>query len=324
MLSRVADAIYWMTRYLERAENISRFIDVNWRLQLDLASDSSNQWKPLISVTGDKELFHSFYQTPDQESVIFFLTFDHAYPNSILACVRNARENARTVREHISSELWEQLNIFYHDVETAARKPKPVLENPSSFCDRVKTGVTLLGGLIYNTMSHGEAFHFSRVGKFLERADKTSRILDVKYFILLPDLNYVGTAYDDIQWAALLRSVSAFQEYRRKFGRVTPAAVVEFLLMDPVFPRSALYCLLRTQDSLRFISSGSKGFFANPAEQQLGRLCADLMYSDMEEIVTSGLHEFLDRLQQRMNLVDSAIASTFFSPPAPIDAAQQQ
>jgi len=313
MLSRVADAIYWMSRYLERAENIARFIEVNWHMSLDHRPNKEfYQWEPLIKVTGDEELFTKYYSSPIKQNVISFLTLDTNYPHSIISCLRVARENARTVRDIISDEMWEQINIFYHLVEDLRRHHHDIYNNPYDFCRDVKSRGMLLGGIANDTMDHNEAWHFFRLGRLLERSDKTSRILDVKYFILLPDLNYIGTAYDDIQWAALLRTTDALNAYRQRFGPITPKKVVKLLMLERAFPRSIMYCLLKGQQSLHSISGSPIGTYHNKAERELGQLTARLAYTDIEQIFKQGLHEFTDNLQTDMNLVDISIAETFF------------
>src|SRR5260221_13799655 len=203
MLARVADSIYWMSRYVERAENVARFIEVNLNLMLDLPVGCAQQWQPLVENTGDATEFARRCGRATQRNVIQFLTFDHENPNSIRSCVRGARENARSVREIISSEMWEQLNQFYLMVNSAATRPGG-LADPHEFFTAVKMASHLFVGVSAATMTHGESWHFSRLGRLLERADKTSRILDVKYFILLPTVADVGTAFDDLQWAAVL------------------------------------------------------------------------------------------------------------------------
>ena len=214
MLSRVAEAIYWMSRYLERAENIARFLDVNWHLTLDTPGATFEQWLPLVRATGDYEHYREGGGTPDREEVIRFLAFDQDYPNSIVSCLSRARDNARTIRDMIPSEMWEQINIFYHQVREAARNEATVLKNPYSFCDEVKRRDLTVSGIAGDAMSHDEAWDFFRLGRLLERADKTSRIVDVKYFILLPHLADVGSNLDYVQWAALLKAITALEAYR--------------------------------------------------------------------------------------------------------------
>lgn len=311
MLSRVADAITWMARYLERAENIARFIEVNWHLTLDLPDFALQQWEPLVSVTGDRAVFQERYKKADQASVIRFLTVDSEYPNSIVSCLRAARFNAGSVREIIPSEMWEQVNIFYHLIEDAVKNPEPLLENPYELCQHIKMRSMLLGGIANDAMTHGEGWHFFNMGRMLERADKTSRILDVKYFIILPHEGSVGTATDDIQWAALLRTTSALQAYRQSYGRILPAHVAELLLLSRTFPRSVLHCLTRAQSSLHEITGTPLGYFQSRAEQLLGNLCAELSYKKIDEIFGFGLHEFIDHLQTEMNGIDRALWENF-------------
>jgi uncharacterized alpha-E superfamily protein len=312
MLSRVADSIYWMSRYAERAENVARFIDVNLKLMLDTPSGEDQQWEPLVNTTGDLEAFHTRFEKATQENVIHFLTFDGENPNSILSCVRSARENARTIREIISSEMWLQLNQFYWTV-TAAAENLTAQSNPQEFFGEVKKANNLFTGLATATMTHGEPWHFFQMGQMLERADKTSRILDVKYFLLLRSAQDVGTPFDDIQWAAVLRSASAFEMYRKQHGRLSPKGVVEFLLLDREFPRSVLFCMMAASDSFHAISGTPPGMFRHPPEKLLGQLCSDLSFTSVEEIITSGLHEYLDNLQTRMNQVGAGIFETFFA-----------
>ena len=324
MLSRVADAIYWMSRYLERAENIARFIDVNWHLTLDAPGARTEQWTPLVRAMGDWDLFLEKGVSQDRDGVIRFLAFDPASPNSIVSCLSHARDNARTIREIIPTEMWEQINVFYHVARSAARDSRAILANPYQFCDEVKRRDLTISGIAGDAMSHDEAWDFLRLGKLLERADKTSRILDVKYFILLPHPTDVGSNLDYVQWAALLKAISALEAYRRRHGRIQPDRIAEFLLLDHDFPRSVLACLLRAQQCLHAITGTQIGYFNNPAEKRLGHLCGDLAYKVVDEIFASGLHEFTDDLQTRMNLVDEACYATFFATFPAIDAAGQQ
>ena len=311
MLSRVAESIFWMSRYVERAENVARFIDVNLHLSLDVGPDLERQWDPLIFTTGDQESFHKRFGQATQENVLQFLTFDGENPNSVLSCLRTARENARTVREMLSSQMWEELNKFFLMVRCAT--PDKVLASPFDFFGQIKQAGYLLEGVAESTMSRGEAWHFRRLGRFVERADKTSRILDVKYYWLLPNSSEVGTPLDTIQWAALLKSANALEMYRKHHGRITPAQVAEFLILDRHFPRAMHFCLMAAEQSLLAITGGTPGTFHNTAEQRLGRLRAELDYTHLDEIIAEGLHEFIDRFQTSLNGVGEAICETFFA-----------
>jgi len=302
-----------MSRYVERAENVARFIDVNLQLMLDSSSNElEQQWKQLVSTTGDHEHFEKRYVQATQPNVIRFLAFDAENPNSIVSCLRAARENARTVREIISSEMWLQLNKFFL-MATSASHDGAYLDSQLEFFAEVKNASHLFTGITDATMTHGEAWHFCRMGRMLERADKTSRILDVKYYIILRSTQDVGTPFDDIQWAAVLRSASAFEMYRKRFGRISPNGVVEFLLLDRDFPRAIHFCLLCARDSLHAISGTPLGTFRYAPEKLLGQLCSDLSYAGVEEIISFGLHEYVDELQSKMNQAGSGIHETFFA-----------
>lgn len=316
MLSRVADSIYWMSRYVERAENVARFIDVNLQLMLESTAGDDQQWQPLVNTTGDHESFAKRYREATQPNVMHFLTFDPDNPNSILSCLRAARENARTVREIISSSMWVELNKFYLMVTSAAVNPQ-ALTSPHEFFTEVKNSSHLFNGVTDATMTHGEGWHFLHMGRMLERADKTSRILDVKYFILLRSLEDIGTPFDDVQWAAVLRSASAFEMYRKRHGRISPRGVADFMLLDREFPRAIRFCLLAARDSLYAISGTPVGTFRNSAEKILGQLCSALSYTSVDDIFNHGLHEYLDDLQTRMNQVGTEIFETFLALKSP-------
>jgi uncharacterized alpha-E superfamily protein len=312
MLSRVADSVYWMSRYIERAENVARFVDVNIQLMLDAPEGQDQQWEPLVAITGDHEEFARRYGAATESNVIKFLTFDGENPNSIFSCVRAARENARSVREIISSEMWLQLNRFYLMVNSAAQQ-RGGLDQHEGFYDEVKQASHLFTGVTDATMTQSEAWHFSRLGRMVERADKTSRILDVKYFLLLRSVEEVGTAFDGVQWIAVLRSASAFEMYRKRHGRISPRGIVEFLMLDREFPRATQFCLMAARDSLHAISGTPLGTFRHAPEKLLGQLCSDLSFIGVDEVMQYGLHEYLDELQTKLNQVGQGIVETFFA-----------
>ena len=188
-------------------------------------------------------------------------------------------------------------------------------EQPYEFFNRLKLSGALLEGLAETTMSRGIAWHFRRLARFLERADKTSRILDVKYYLLLPSVADVGTPLDSNQWAALLKSASALEMYRQTHGRITPTQVADFLILDRDFPRAMHFCLIRAEQSLLAITGGTPNTYRNLAEQRLGRLRAELDYANIKEIIGNGLHEFIDGFQTELNDVGAAIHDTFFAVP---------
>jgi uncharacterized alpha-E superfamily protein len=309
LLSRVADSVYWMARYIERAENVARFIGVNLNLQIDLPLAPAHQWQPLIDTSGDAKAFRDRYGSATQTRVIEYLAYDTGNANSITSCLRHARENARSVRETISTEMWAQVNNMYLQIQSQRSLPEP--ERMLDAFREIRLGCHLFQGVTDATMSHGEAWHFLRLGRTLERADKTSRILDVKYFMLLPSSSDVGTPYDDIHWSAVLKSVSGFEMYRKKFGRIAPSDVVDFLVMDGEFPRAVRYCIHSASAALHAITGTPIGAFSCGSEQLMGQLLAELDFTSVENVIRGGLHEYLDRLQLKVNAIDSSLRNDF-------------
>lgn len=301
-----------MSRYIERAENLARFVDVTFNLILDQPDQESSQWEPLVYISGDHDKYEKNYGRPTASNVINFLVFDSEYPGSILSCLRAARENARTVREAISSEAWEQINSFYHLVKDAAKSDGSSQTAPEFF-DAIREQSQLFNGILDATLSHASGWHFANLGRLLERADKTSRLLDVKYFTLLPSAGDVGTTIDDLQWSSVLRSVSGFETYRKQFHTITVHRVVHFLVLDRHFPRAIQFCVNHADDSLHAISGSPQNTFQNSAEQRLGRLRAELSYGDVQSIVDQGLHQFIDNLQVKLNGIAESIQDTFFA-----------
>jgi len=299
-----------MARNIERAENIARFIDVTFNLMLDFPRNSNEQWQPLVSTTGDQEWFAEHYGNATRNNTIHFLAFDQKYESSILTCVSNARENARSIRETISSEMWEQINSLYFSVKEAAANLE-VIDSPRDFLEEVKLASHLFTGITDNTMSHREGWHFARLGRYTERADKTSRILDVKYFLLLPQVEDVGSPLDDLQWSAVLRSVSGFEMYRKRHRGIAPDRVVGFLALDRYFPRSIMHCVNAANDSLHAITGSPTGTLWNSAEKRMGQLRSELAYTTVDDIMAEGLHDFLDSLQLQLNDVGERIYETF-------------
>ncbi|WP_373523902.1 alpha-E domain-containing protein [Aquiflexum sp.] len=312
MLSRVANSIYWLGRYLERAENYARFIDVNFNLMLDLPPDLKEQWEPLVFATGDSKLYTSKHQGFDRKEVIYFLTFDTENPNSIISSVSFARENARVIRENLTKETWEKLNELYHFVLKQAGKKDWNREDPRVFFESVKNQLLLLYGLSESTVARTEGWYFRQLGLYLERADKTSRILDVKYHMLLPSPNMVGTPLDFLHWTALLKSVTAFNTYRRLYGTIEPDKVISLLLLNKYFPRSVFYCLVEAENCLHKISGRSNGGLRNNAENEIGALRSKLEFADVNEIISNGLHEYIDDLQKKINSISNKIDANFF------------
>ncbi|KHE92232.1 MAG: alpha-E domain-containing protein [Candidatus Scalindua rubra] len=314
MLSRVASSIYWINRYIERAENYARFIDVNHRVTMDLPPGLEEQWRPLVETTGGFQQFEEKYGVEySRRNVIKFLVFDTENPNSIISCLSLARENARTVREIISSEMWLQINKSYLNVKQGITESNWSENNLSEMLMSVKMGGHTFEGVMDATYSHGEGWHFGITGRNLERADKTARILDMKYYYLLPKVQDVNTPLDMIQWSALLRSAGAYEMYRKQYGKLEIKKIITFLALDRNFPRSMHYCLIAAERSLHAITGTSIFSFSTAAEKELGKLRSEMDYTDIEDIMNQGLHEYLDNFQIKHNKVSDVIFETFFS-----------
>lgn len=312
MLSRVAESFYWMQRYRERAENVARLLEVNLHLSTDAPSSIGNQWEPMILTTGGHKLFTEKYKTANEKNVIHFLTLDAENPNSILSCLRLARENARSIRETIASEIWDEINTAYLFAQKAALS-KSFPGTPYHFFNRIKRQCQLITGIADTCMSHGEAWYFGRMGNLLERSDMTTRMLDTKYFMLLRSVEDIGTPFDNIQWMALLKSASALDTYRKAWQLVSPPHVVDFLFLDAFFPRSVLYCLKGIEQSLSVISD----YEAEKQPQHPYRVTEELV-TELERmngrgILAQGLHEFIDDLQLKIMKVDQSIYDRYFA-----------
>ena len=321
MLSRVAESVYWMNRQIERAENVARSVETALDLALEGTISHGRLWNALVCAFGDEADFWERHAAADQASVISFLAFDPANANSIASCLHAARENARTVRDMISSPMWEEINKVHLYVQSAAQRHGGWL-HPREFLDELKRSSQLITGVADATMSHGEGWHFGRLGRLVERADKTSRVLDVEHYFqpaAFAAKNGVVAGElpgaDAVQWSAVLESASALEMYRKQYGAVSRRNVAEFLVFDRFFPRAMHFCLIKAEESLLAITGGSKGAYTNPAEQQLGRLRAKLDYGAIDEVLAGagGLHGFIDGFQQRLNLASDAIHDTFFA-----------
>ena len=316
MLSRVANSLYWMARYIERSENIARIVDVNIQLLLDLRNLDEKRlaehWLPLVQSTGDEKQFFELYKKATAQNVTEFLVFQMENSNSIVSSVCQARENARMVRDQITVELWEELNRLYWFVKTTTARTVWE-ESPSEFFQHIKAGSLHIIGLTYATLIHNEGWWFAQAGKFIERADKTSRILDLRYEAL-PEKGLPKTVSqeDALEWAAILRSCSAWDAYKTIHGaEVSPRLVAEFLLLNEDFPRSVRFCVSELNKALRKMSGVAEGKFCNDAEKLAGRLVAELQFSTIDEIFDAGLHDYLDRLQSKLNDIGMALFNAY-------------
>lgn len=302
MLARVAENLYWMARYLERAEDTARLINATTMMLIDMPRGASFGWEALLTVAGLDELFHTHYEEATETAVMSFLIQDERNPSSIFACIRMARENTRSFREVLPRESWEWVNEMYlyakthHTQALDRRKRFDVL---TEIIRRRQAVVGLLSG----TMSRDEAFQFLRLGRNVERADMTSRVLDVSHALNLPR---EGSQYYDLIWMSALQALSAYQMYRRHVSiRAQGSKVLAFLLNDPKFPRSVRHCLNEMRAALDELP-GDKPL------RTLRGIQADLDNADFRALVKSGLHDYCDTLQAGLAELSSDIAGTYF------------
>ena len=299
MLSRAAENLYWMARYMERAENTARVLEVSNRMSVLPTQQGSESlhWRPAVEISPDPADFEGRYREASAANVIAYMALDAENPSSIFSCIRAARENARAERVAITSEMWESLNTTWlemRDLDFAGLQSWGFRQ----FFDWIKERSHLFRGVTVGTMLQDDGFHFLRLGTFVERADNTARILDVKYHVLLPSVSDVGGAVDYYQWGALLRSVSAFTAYRKTFRNViTPSRVAELLILRADMPRSLRFCFDQVNETLEVLAGGK------PLEcgRLAGEMHAALKYGRIDYIMNAGLHEFLEDFIRRNN-----------------------
>lgn len=321
MLSRVADSLYWLSRYIERAENLARLVEVNLQLLLDFSNlddeKIKDHWQPILRALSDEEAFYKLYTKADSLSVTDFVTFSQKNPNSILSCVFAARENARMIRDQISAEMWESMNELYLFLRSTNGK-KVWRSGIHDFFREIRRHMHGFQGLTHATFPREEGYNFLQIGRYLERADKTTRIIDLKYHILLPKASDVGGSLDSAQWLAVLRSCSAVEAYHRVYlESPTPWKVVEFLLLSESFPRSLRFCLKELNQYLHQVSGSAQTQMTNDAERICGRMLTRLRDCVTDDIFKEGLHEYLDRTQSSLNEIGSALYHTYMYIPPP-------
>ena len=311
MLSRVASNLYWMSRYVERAENTARVLDVTWRMSMIVKEPAlqDQEWFAPLNISGTLFPFSGRHNVVCAREVLHFLALDPENPSSIYACARQARENARAVRGSITSEMWEVLNSTWLEMQQMD-EDKVHARGVSSFFDWVKERSHLFRGVTFGTMHRDDAYEFARLGTHMERADSTARILDVKYHVLLPSVKDVGGAVDYYQWSAVLRSVSAFEAYRKVYRDViTPLKLAELLMLRDDIPRSLRFCLRQVCDGLGRVQNAQSA----DAVRRAGKSLAALEYGRISDIFAGGLHECLTDFLVSMQELSGDIQRSFFS-----------
>ena len=311
MLGRTAASLYWMSRYIECAENIARLTEVGYRISLtpDIGIGHREDWKSTLIAAGSYEPYLERHKEITSEKVKHFLLFDRDNPSSVRSCLETARNNARAVRTALTREMWEALNSTY--IDFASVRPADLGSGKlPEFLDWVRQRSALFRGSMLGTLLRDEGFHFSQLGAFIERADNTARILDVKYYVLLPTNETVGGDIDAFQWETILRSVSAHRSYRHVYkDRYRPWNVAEFLILRPEMPRSFCFCYGWIERSLEGMSDIIGKRTASLTEAS--SILHDLKTIPMDAIFQSGLHEFLTEFLKFNNAVSAHIANDF-------------
>jgi uncharacterized alpha-E superfamily protein len=310
LLARYADCIFWLARYVERAENLARILDVNETFSRD--SRGGQNWRPIVQLNADEERFFQRHSTASTQSVVMFYVIDADNPTSIVSAIRCARENARTLRPLISTEMWVQLNVFYNrlvGLHAADLAPG----NLATLFGTIKEACQTHTGITEGTFFRDQGWYFYQLGRYIERADQTTRLLDIKYHLLLPSVSDVGSPIDVSQWNALLRSAAGYHAYRRQHAAsTTPARVAGFMLLNAAFPRSVHHCVREAGRLLGEVKSrhGLRG--GNAAAEELDRLRAVLETLTITKILGEGLHEFLDSIQQQLIAITRELSTAFF------------
>ena len=311
MLSRTADNLFWIARHIERAENAARMLDVAHRsalVPLDVASTEAYLWYAPLNISGCARDYEAKYGLARADAVTRYMSLEPDNPSSIYSCLRLARENARTVRGAITSEMWEVINATWLELNRLSQTIN--LDKNTDFFDWVKERSHLFRGVTLGTMLKDMTLRFIRLGTFLERADNTARILDVKYHILLPSVSDVGGAADYYQCGALLKSVSAFEAYRKVYRDViSPLRVAELLILRDDMPRSLHACMNEVEEALTVIN-GSSG---REARRRAGELHAAIHFGRIEDVFTQGLHEYLTDFLEHTDLLGQEIRDAYLS-----------
>jgi uncharacterized alpha-E superfamily protein len=316
MLSRTANELYWMARHIERAENTARMLDITSQLALlpyrpmEPGQSWAAPWAIPLITTGLATDYYQRYPVLDAANVLAFLAGDPSNPSSIAACINAARDSARAVRGSISQEMYEDINLSWLELQS---KPieRLISQEPSAFFDWVKQRSHLFRGAAFGTMLRDEGYQFFRLGTFMERADNTARIVDVKYYTLLPSLDDVGGAVDYYQWSSLLRSVSAFEAYRKIYrDTITPVRVAELLILREDMPRSLHACMSAIYEILKTLCDAD----SREPERLAGEIHAQLHYGRTEQIFETGLHEYLMAFLDKTSRLGQEISDHFLVP----------
>ena len=309
MLGRTAGGMYWMFRYLERSENTARLVEAGLRIALTRASNADAEWESVVTTAGQLDAFLVKHDEVDADTAVDFLLRDLEDPSSVRSVIESARSNAREVRTALTREVWEATNTAWMTLCEALRRPVPHRDLPRVL-ELIRQESAIVRGALHGTMMRNDAYNFARLGTFIERADSTARILDVKYWVLLPSPTQVGSWLDNVQWETILRSVSAQRAYRWTHpGPVNPMGIADFLILDRRMPRSLAFAFMKIDDNLNYLASTyDQRHECHDRSQQLLRTVSS---TSIESVFDHGLHEFLDECVKDTSRLGQQIESDY-------------
>ena len=309
MLGKTAGGLYWMFRFLERSENTARLVEAGFRIALTRSTDRASEWKSVVTTAGVRSGYTAKYDTFDSQNVIDYLLRDPSNPSSVVSVIDGARTNARMVRTALTTEVWEVVNETWMTLKDVLRCPIRETELPAVL-GTIRRQSALVRGAMHGTMLRNDIYDFSRIGTVIERADNTARIIDVKYYTLLPSASFVGSSLDNVQWETILRSVSAHRAFRwMNETEMTSAAIADFLILDSRLPRSLIFCLKHLVSNLGYLE---KDYGERRACHDLAdRLLETLKDRDIGSIFEFGLHEFIGDYLRDNNAIGAQIEQDY-------------
>lgn len=308
-LGKTAGGLYWMFRYLERSGNITRLLDAGFRMSLTRSASAQNEWRSILETTSATQVFSENHEEADLLKVVDFLLRDRSNPSSILSVMKAARENARMSRTALTREVWEAINEAWIKLKALLARPIRERDVPEVL-SAIRQQGSLVRGALHGTMLRNDVYNFSRIGTFIERADSTARILDVKYYLLLPSISLVGSAMDTTQWEMILRSVSANRSYQWLNGAdINPVGIADFLILDPRLPRSLAFCYAKINDNLGYLA---KDYGSRHQSHELAHTyLTELREQSINEIFDSGLHEFIAKFIRNNNALGQQLEEDY-------------
>ena len=314
MLSRTAENLFWSARYIERADSLARLLEVGYRISLipNTERGYTNEWESILETSGIKNEYLKKYKKISKEKIIFYLLFDSENSSSVKNCIKTARENIRMVRTAVTLEVWNAVNSSYHELDKNLKDTKSILKELPEIIEWIKKQVNLIRGTILNTQLINDGYDFLILGTYFERADFTARIINVKYFILLPSINYVGSDIDNFQWSLMLRSISSFRAFKWAYGgqEITYTKIIDFLILNMTCPRSLIFSIEKINHHLGRLSKFYKQ--TSTSNKKMALMYKKIKNLNANKITEIGLHEFLKSFIEEINFVYKKFEQKYF------------